>query len=62
MHPLDPIRLRDLSPEARREERLLRLAERGGVTPIRWSDGWHGERGGKAPFHTFRIPGVRDPQ
>jgi hypothetical protein len=30
VHPLDPIRLRDLTPAARREERLLRLAERGG--------------------------------
>jgi hypothetical protein len=28
VHPLDPIRLRDLSPAARREERLLRPAER----------------------------------
>jgi hypothetical protein len=28
VHRLDPIRLRDLSPAARREERLLRTAER----------------------------------
>lgn len=27
MHPLDPIRLRDLSPAARREERRLRESE-----------------------------------
>jgi hypothetical protein len=28
VHPLDPIRLRDLFPAARREERLLMTAER----------------------------------
>ena len=27
MHPLDPIRLRDLSPAARREERRLRATK-----------------------------------